>query len=1007
MDLNNEENSKIFYAIADVFQQAQSSYVGHRKHIAVLKKIYAKTVLQGYEDAFNFWFNKLVTKILPLKKNEAIGDRIVKLVAAFIASLDRDIETAKKENISLDHDKEAVFSRFIDQFMRHILRGTESKERYVRYRVLQLLAVIMDNIGEIDEELYNLLMWSLNKRIYDKEPNVRMQAVFCLTKFQNDDPQQSNQIPSEEGSDENTIDDATHKLMLAIQNDSSAEVRRAALLNLVNNSITRSHILERARDVNQVNRRLVYSRILKSMGKSCFSEVDPRILDQLIKWGLEDREEPVRKACAKLISHDWLNLLDGDLIELIEKLNVTRSTIAEKTMETLFQTRSDIISKVKFPEDIWKDFTVEIAFLLRCFYIHCLNNELTEIIEMNFPEAAKLANNLSLYIKKRFHEDLLSKSDKHHLDFIIEQLLIIANKYDFSDEIGRRSMLTVVRNMLSITALSKPLIKIGLEVLKSLSINERDFVSMSIEIINDIRDDDIELQEREEQKNASRDRGDDDDKEDDDDAAFEEFRSSVENLVDGKCSTIEEDSIQHLSNEKEVNPETMLICLTRSSYMLELVEQTLEQNILITSLIDTLITPAVRNTEPKIRELGVRNLGLCCLLDIQLATENMYILGMCVSKGNADLKNIALKSIVDIFSVHGSVVVDGEGMVDSISLHKIFYKVLKNNDLPECQVTAAEGLCKLYLADVFTDDDLFETLVLSYFTPMNSSNEGLIQAFAFCIPVYCFSHINHQQRMTRIAADVLLRLCVLWDEMQTNEEYEDSSESMLKPNVIFQQLIDWTDPRKIVGQTNLASKIDIQLNFLTDVLQLFSKFEKKAIKKMILLNINAFYITAEYDLTKLREILEHVEDIIENETIDNMTIKILDKFKATLRDAVDEAEEISMNQTKLESENSDDEYSVILESTNNVSDEVGEFNQYDSENHDMLNESIGEKVNSMKRTREVEEQNLIDKDENDVSMLDIQNPKMSEGLKNVSFILPDEEESSDEMSIDDGSYLEE
>ena len=176
---------------------------------------------------------------------------------------------------------------------------------------------------------------------------------------------------------------------------------------------------------------------------------------------------------------------------------------------------------------------------------------------------------------------------------------------------------------------------------------------------------------------------------------------------------------------------------------------------------------------------------------------------------------------------------------------------------------------------------------------------------------------------------------------------------------------------------------------------------------MILLNINAFYITAEYDLTKLREILEHVEDIIENETIDNMTIKILDKFKATLRDAVDEAEEISMNQAKLESENSDDEYSVILESTKNVSNEVDEFNQYDSENHDMLNESIGEKVDSMKRTREVEELNSIDKDENDVSMLDVQNPKMSEGLKNVSFILPDEEESSDEMSIDDDSYLEE
>lgn len=65
-----------------------------------MKKIQSKAVEQGYEDAFNFWFDKLVTKILPLKKNEIIGDRIVKLVAAFIASLERELILAKNKTIS-------------------------------------------------------------------------------------------------------------------------------------------------------------------------------------------------------------------------------------------------------------------------------------------------------------------------------------------------------------------------------------------------------------------------------------------------------------------------------------------------------------------------------------------------------------------------------------------------------------------------------------------------------------------------------------------------------------------------------------------------------------------------------------------------------------------------------------------------------------------------------------------------------------------------------------------
>lgn len=332
-------NTKIFNSVAEVFQKAQGSYAGHRKHIAVLKKIQSKAVEQGYEDAFNFWFDKLVTKILPLKKNEIIGDRIVKLVAAFIASLERELILAKKQNYKLTNDEEGIFSRFVDQFIRHVLRGVESPDKNVRFRVLQLLAVIMDNIGEIDESLFNLLILSLNKRIYDREPTVRIQAVFCLTKFQ--DEEQTEHLTELSDNEENF--EATRTLVASIQNDPSAEVRRAAMLNLINDNNTRPYILERARDVNIVNRRLVYSRILKSMGRKCFDDIEPHIFDQLIEWGLEDRELSVRNACKRLIAHDWLNALDGDLIELLEKLDVSRSSVCVKAIEALFSIKARYI----------------------------------------------------------------------------------------------------------------------------------------------------------------------------------------------------------------------------------------------------------------------------------------------------------------------------------------------------------------------------------------------------------------------------------------------------------------------------------------------------------------------------------------------------------------------------------------------------------------------------------------------------------------------------------------
>ncbi|AMD19755.1 HCL396Wp [Eremothecium sinecaudum] len=881
---------KIFRAIADVFQSAQSTYAGHRRHIAVLNKIHSKCVDQNLHEAFNYWFNKLVAKILPCKKQDPVGDRISKLVAAFIASNELTLQKQRDEG-DLDEKKEQIIGAFVNQLIRFLLRGLESRDKHVRYRSTQLLAVIMDTMGEIEEELYNLVLWSMQKRMYDREPNVRIQAIFCLTKFQDEE--------------QNALEDpATSKLIHAIQNDPSAEVRRAAMLNLVNTKDTINFIVERYRDVNGINRRLVYSKVLKSMGLKVFKIIKPKLLETLIKGGLEDRDETVRQACGKLIAFDWMNLLNGDVIGLLEKLNVTKGEVAQKSLEALFQYRSDLIDKLKFPKEVWQDLNIVTAFLLRTFYEYAIENEMREVIDENFPEAIVLSNCIKRLADQRFGDHGLPSTDIKRLDFIIEQMLHIAYKYDYSDEIGRRDMLNLVRNLLLGKGLSESLIKCSLQVLRILSINERDFITMSVELITDLRYEDIEKQEVEEEaRKANRSTGKVvEDGIEAEENAVDSFHSAVENLVNGGSNAADNSSDRaEILEEKQPRTETLLLCLILTRYMLEQVEAPLDQNILISSLMDTLITPAVRNTQSNIRELGVRCLGMCCLLDSQLAIESMYILGMCVSKGNAGLKYIALQVIVDIFSVHGYNVVDGEGKVDSISLHKIFYKILKNSELPECQAIAAEGLCKLFLSDVFTDDDLFETLVLSYFSPANADNEELVQAFAFCLPVYCFSHSNHQSRMARIASDILLRLSVLWDDLQNSTDVDSpSKDSMLKPNAIFQQLIDWTDPFKLVKEDLAnAEKLEFQLDFLLDVLKSYNKFERRDVKKMIITNLSKFKITKHHDVIKIKEVVEHLHDILENDTTDktckNCITNLLDNYGMLIADVEDRSKENSLS----------------------------------------------------------------------------------------------------------------
>lgn len=992
------------YAMATVFQEAQHTTSSHRKLVVMLGLMFNKAVDEGLLDSFGFHFTKLINKCLALKKGERAADRIAKYIAVFVGALNADADAEKGKTL---YDEESV-SRFVNYMVLHLLRGVDSKDKNVRFRVVQLLGYLIIQLLEIDHEVYQALRAVLVARLKDKESIVRIQAIVALSRFQ-----------SIEGDDEEKNELITDEVRKAMRYDEAAEVRRAALINLKRDQSTIPDLLERARDSNGINRRLVFTRLLKELGG--YAALTSKEREQLLTWSLNDRDELVVRASLKLVTGDWYAAVGNDLEELVGALNVTKSEIADQTMQNIYKVSHESLSLLNIDKINLKLLTVERVFILRTFYTYCDKNNLYEMIDTIYPESAELAVVLGKYLDVRLKQinsdqeagslianqnqrlrelrnirsDILARMYKslaereklkknllelsaeidhingyvaeikdrlfklrtgvadrvplvpgeepteedyflsftteqlhaesrsakkalkevnenakgvknqrnelkskltdldidfdnvngeidkiitqnmqnqdlreyienlEDVNFIIENLLLIAADFDFGDEVGRREMLKVIReqllkNHLSGQAYSERLVEVTLRVLKRISYHERDFAAMCTEIVNDILDE-----------------GTQDDNED-------TFHSAQDGFDEDSSSDEEEDgAFQQAKKKRRVEPgftiddEVALRCLQITKHVLELIENPLELDTSLSSLRFSLVNYALRQTNTAdIFSLGLECLGLFCLLDKSCAKDNFDVFLRKLKDTTESIRIISFKAIVDILSSYGVSGLEKEDI--GFQIARSFFRNLKDETMPRLQAVVAGGICKLFLADIFGETSkevdmgnehelqLLESLVITYFKTQGGENEELRQTLSFCIPVYSFSYTTHQMRIAQLSGDCLFRLFPsevieerLMDEDVDEGEDEQSANRKKKrgrkpkkderkdaddkrvtdltPTRVLLQLIQWCDPRNIVNVSEEdASKSSSHLLLCASMLSILddkdtSKSAKKAV----------------------------------------------------------------------------------------------------------------------------------------------------------------------------------
>ncbi|KAI0103081.1 condensin subunit Cnd3 [Hypoxylon sp. NC0597] len=898
--------------ICAIFRDAQKTTATHRKLVVNLRKIHEaccyeptrpnKSAPTDFDEAdFNNEFSRCVLRAMPVKKSEGVGEKTIRFVGLFLRHAnDKDNELLGEEDVDASTMPETPSTRLTTQVMETILPLLTAKDKFVRYRSTQLISHVINSLDAIDDDLFQKLRYGLLKRIRDKEAMVRSQAVLGLGRLA------GNQVEGMVNSDDSDDDVETgllEKLLEVLQNDPSADVRRSLLVNLPILPNTLPYLLERARDQDPATRRAVYSRLLPALGD--FRHLSLSMREKLLRWGLRDRDENVRKAAGRLFRERWIEdcagvnqpedgeqpagaappSLDG-LLELLERIDVVNSGVengvALEAMKGFWEGRPDYRDAVEFDDKFWETLSAESVFIARSFNDFCRtegNGKYETLIEEKLPEVTKLAFFLERYlnvlieairsINNRDAAEEDEEEDTVEQEFIVEQLLHIILTLDYSDEVGRRKMFALLRQSLSIPELPDEITKLTIEVLRDIcapdTAGEKEFCSVVLEAVADVHDTIV----------------DDESAVGDGEESFHSARSEVSGdstpTKNGKhgadTSISEEEAREKAIKEIMIN----MKCLHIVQCMLSNVEGTLQQNDHLVSMLNNLVVPAVRSHEAPVRERGLVCLGLCSLLDRPLAEENLTLFMHFFSKGHSALQITALQILTDILNVHGAQLLSANP-----ALLKVYVRALRSGSKsPEVQGAATVAVCKLLLGRVVTDPDtsaeLLKTLIVAYFDPSTAGNQSVRQALNYFLPVFCYSRAENQELMGSVALDALHSLYNVREGIDDDDM--DVGDEMASLNTIGACLVDWTDPRKCytpgipMDSDKKNVNGDVHLDLARDILEKLNSNFSKEEKKVIAPLLGKLYISPASSEEKIRSLYEDVSAAVEENLLSDATSK--------------------------------------------------------------------------------------------------------------------------------------
>ncbi|XP_027873036.1 condensin complex subunit 3 [Xiphophorus couchianus] len=777
--------------LKEAFQRAQKGHNNKAKLVASLKSRYNKL-----EDKtlFHEEFVHYLKYAMIVYKREPAVENVIEFVAKFATSFQplpnsEDEQQEEEEEEEEDDEDDHPFLSFIFNFL---LESHKANSHAVRFRACQLINKLLGSMAEnaqIDDDLFDRIHQAMLVRVTDKFPNVRIQAALAMTRLQQPkDP------------DCPTI----NAYMLILENDSNAEVRRAVLSCIAMSPRTLPKVLKRTRDIKENVRKLAYQVLSEKVHIKALT-IAQRV--GLLQQGLHDTSESVRDIVCSRLLPAWLLRLDGNVIELLHRLDVENCTeTAMKTLKAIFKTmpaeellqnRAQLDNRKVIPEDAM---TCENVLYWRslCEFLKGKGDDGEEMLEQVLPDAATYGDYLFGYLKAVPVLTEEQRADFNQLElvmtkeFISQHLIHLIGCLDTNEEGGRKSVQAVLQEMLALTQTPSSLVSLLTEKLLALIPDDQRRIQTVAEIISDVREPIMEVSQPVDENRSRRQQVQlaevkvrlmeaKQDLEDciaaQDFSRAAELKDSIAGLEDQRNQVLQEISESSQPVDREVraeknDPETLLRCLTMCAELLKQMKIKTRTGPTISALMSSLVLPSIANAHPAVRNMAVVCLGTCTLHSKELAKTHMVLLLQIAQLDEVKIRISALRAIIDLLLLFGFQLLSETGSTQTIqpplSPHRqegdaasgedkgnipedsaqsvlVMLSEFLDSEMSDLRTETAEGLAKLMYTGRISSAKLLSRLVLLWYNPVTEDDVRLRHCLGVFFQLYARESRVHQE----------------------------------------------------------------------------------------------------------------------------------------------------------------------------------------------------------------------------------------------------------------------